>query len=206
MAMSIVIHFSDETVRSMGVPQSEVSGVLLLAAAIKLYEQGALSVEAAAQVASLAPAGFLAKLAQQGAVKDEPRPAPIDPTGVADLIESMSKRPAMYVGSVSLMAISNYLSGYMHAISALGQENPLDGWMRWIELRFGIHHAAWHWTRILLRVYRTDDAALRALPELYREYRKVRAELGVEGIEQKLRETLLARHGQEWFEPEGSSN
>jgi|HubBroStandDraft_4_1064222.scaffolds.fasta_scaffold375211_2 hypothetical protein len=120
----------------------------------------------------------------------------------AELIDSIARRPGMYVGSVSLSAISHFLSGFEFGLAAAGQPDPLDGWMRWIELRHGIFHPAWSWTRILLHAYGDDAAAIAALPELYRAYVRDRATLGVDGIERALREMLLARYGQSWHEPE----
>jgi hypothetical protein len=133
---------------------------------------------------------------------EEVEEQPPDVAGVARVMESLSQHPETYVvGCGSLMGICHYLDGYRHAISALGYRDPLDAWTPWVDLRFGIHHTAWHWTRILLHAYGTDEAAIRALPELYCEYIKARAELGTEGIERRLRETLLERYGEEWFEP-----
>ena len=126
----------------------------------------------------------------------------IDATDLVDLIDSISKRPAMYVGIASISAIGHYLNGFRHALYLVVQPDPLDGWMRWVELRFEIHHPAWHWTRILLHVYGSDEAAIQNLPELCRDYVQARAELGADGIETKLRETLLAQHGRDWHEPD----
>jgi hypothetical protein len=73
--------------------------------------------------------------------------------------------------------------------------------MRWVELRFEIHHPAWHWTRILIHAYGTDALAIAALPTLFRAYLADLATFGVDGIEAKLRATLIARDGREWHEP-----
>ena len=90
----------------------------------------------------------------------------------------------MYVGTSSLRAVSFYLAGYSHAVGDLGEaEAPLDGWMRWVELRFSICHPAWHWTRILEHHFGSSPEAIKALPSLYREFLAKRAEIGLEGIE-----------------------
>ena len=88
----------------------------------------------------------------------------------ANLLDAIARRPAMYVGTCSLPAVTFLLDGYCLAQEDMGKESPLDGWMRWIELRFGICHSAWHWTRILLHVYESDSAAISALPCLFAEF------------------------------------
>jgi hypothetical protein len=100
-----------------------------------------------------------------------------------DLVESLSKRPAMYVGTRSLKAISHYLHGYRHALNDLGcQETMLDGWGRWLELKFMICSPAWHWTRILLHHYGSDESAIHALPSLLSEYLEKLDAVGLKGI------------------------
>jgi len=118
------------------------------------------------------------------------------------LLHSLAKRPAMYVGKCSVRAVSDYLNGYCHALGDVGHvETPLDGWVRWVESRFLISHPAWHWTRILLHVYGSDRAAIEALPQLHEEFLAQRAVLGVKGIEGEHRRRLIAKHGQDCYEP-----
>jgi hypothetical protein len=118
------------------------------------------------------------------------------------LLRSIAKRPAMYVGMCSIRSVSDYLQGYDHALSDAGQsETPLAGWGRWVEGRFLISHPAWHWTRILLHVYGSDQAAIEALPQLHREFLAQREELGIDGIESQHRRRFIAEYGQDWHEP-----
>ncbi|WZO98595.1 hypothetical protein EP7_000175 [Isosphaeraceae bacterium EP7] len=118
------------------------------------------------------------------------------------LLHSIAERPAIYVGNCSIRAVSHYLDGYCDALRDLGHaEKPLDGWMRWVELRFLISNPAWHWTRILLHVYGSDQAAIEALPELHREFLAERAMIGVDGIEALLDQRILEEHGEPWHEP-----
>jgi hypothetical protein len=96
------------------------------------------------------------------------------------LLHSLAKRPATYVGTCSIRAESDYLYGYCHALRDVGRvETPLDGWERWIESRFLILHPAWHWSRVLLHVYGSDQAAFEALTQLHEEFVAQRAALGV---------------------------
>ena len=117
------------------------------------------------------------------------------------LLQSIAERPAMYVGRCSLRAVSAYLDGYNHALGDLGRaELPLSGWGHWVESRFLISHPAWHWTRILLHVYRTDRAAIEALPQLYQEFLAHRAVVGIEGIVDGHARRFIAEYGQDWHE------
>ncbi len=118
------------------------------------------------------------------------------------LLHSIAKRPGMYVGRCSLWSVSHFLHGYDFALMDLGHtETPLDGWGLWVESRFLISHPAWHWTRILLHVYGSDQAAIEALPLLYKEFLAERAALGLKGIEAEHRQRLIGEHGQDWYEP-----
>ena len=69
--------------------------------------------------------------------------------------------------------------------------------MRWVELRLGILHSAWHWTRILLHVYGCDELAIKALPALFREFETERGRIGIEAI--------FAKHEREFAGPLGIS-
>jgi hypothetical protein len=118
------------------------------------------------------------------------------------LLESIAKRPEMWVGECSVRAVRNYLEGYCHASAALcDTETPLDGWGFWLESRFLISHPAWGWTRILLHAYGSDRAAIEAIPQLHREFLAQRAALGVEGIYCERTRRLIAEYGQDWGEP-----
>lgn len=83
------------------------------------------------------------------------------------------------MGTNSLAAVSHYLDGYAHASA---DHELLEGWRIWVELRFGICHPAWHWTRILLHAYGSDGPALAALPQLYDEFVAERQRDGLESI------------------------
>jgi hypothetical protein len=204
---TIVFPLPDEVLTTLGVPADEFAREVRVAAAIKLHAQGRLSVDDAARVAGLAPDGFVKVLERDRLAPAEEPPAPAggrDPTGLLDLIDAISKRPAMFVGSASLTAVSHYIAGYQHAVGALAAPGAptLDGWQRWVELRFEIFHPAWHWTRILLHVFGDDTAAIAALSGLTRDYLRDRTDLGPADMEAKLRAVLLARYGRDFHEPE----
>lgn len=123
-----------------------------------------------------------------------------------NLLNDMVKRPALYVGTGSIRAVSDYLSGYDHAMIDNGmcdpENSPLCGWMRWVELRFLISSPAWHWTRILLHVYGSDREALDALPALYEQFLELRASIGSQGIEAEWKQRFMAEYGEDWHVPE----
>jgi hypothetical protein len=127
-------------------------------------------------------------------------------SGFEVLLQNIAKRPGMYVGKCSIRAVSHYLDGYSHALVDVGHtETPLDGWMRWIESRFLISDPAWHWTRILLHVYGSDQAAIEALPLLHKEFLARRAAIGVRGIEDEQERRLIAKHGTVCYRPSDTS-
>ncbi|MFT3766701.1 MAG: hypothetical protein QM820_14480 [Minicystis sp.] len=162
---------------------------LRVAAAVNLHGRGRLTLEDAARVAGLAPAGFVAvldRLREHAPSQRQEVPRGVEPMGLVELIDSLSKRPGMWVGSSSLADIGHFLNGFRHAVSLMGLPDPLDAWTRWVELRFGVFSPAWHWTRILVHVFGSDEAAIAALPELCRSYLHDRDELGSKGIEAKL--------------------
>jgi hypothetical protein len=123
-----------------------------------------------------------------------------------ELLVAICRRPAMYVGRNSLVDVSIYLSGYFDGLSAAGSSvSPMDGFMRWTEMRFGIFHSAWHWTRILLHEFGSDQACFEVLPTLYDEFVLDRERLGLDGIERETKRRLQERHGQDWWEPESTT-
>lgn len=119
-----------------------------------------------------------------------------------ELLQSIAKRPAMYVGKCCLHSVRNYLDGYDHAYSGLGAgDSPLTGWGHYLESRFLISHPAWGWPRILLHVYGSHRDAIAALPGLYRDFLEMRAAVGVQGIIDAHGPRLIAAHGRDWYEP-----
>lgn len=119
------------------------------------------------------------------------------------LIEAIARRPALYVGTLSLRAIGNYLDGYCHALGDLGLSgNQFFGFKIWLSKKYLIFHAAWHWTRILRHVYQNDETAIQALPDLFAEYLQESKEKNLEQLENDRDEALIAAYGRAWHEPE----
>ena len=109
----------------------------------------------------------------------------------------------MYVGTTSVYAVSNYLSGYQHALlDANENASDLNCFERFIALKFLIWHPGWHWARILLHVYGSDLEAIQALPVLYAEYEATYAAMGMKGIEAELPRRLLEKYGEDSYAPD----
>src|SRR5688572_10766547 len=103
-------------------------------------------------------------------------------TGFQRLLTSISEKPGMYVGTPSLQAVAHFLSGYNLATTDAGKPSPMECWRQWVELNFGISDSAWHWTRILLHSYGSDEAALAALPTLFADFEADRRRVGLDCI------------------------
>jgi hypothetical protein len=118
-----------------------------------------------------------------------------------DMLTAVAAKPALYVGKTSLGAVANFIAGYGHALSDLGQPNPHAVWNRWVELKFLISHPAWHWTRILLHIYGNDRAALDALPTLHAEFRAFVGKYGADDIDAEHYRRFVAAYGTQSHEP-----
>jgi hypothetical protein len=121
----------------------------------------------------------------------------------AMLIDSIARRPAMYVGNTSLRSIGHYLAGYCHALDeAAISTTTFRGFTIWLSERFLIFHSAWHWTRILLHTYQTDEAAIEALPDLFAEYLRTKDGKSLHQLEVDRDKALVTAYGIEWGAPE----
>ena len=100
-----------------------------------------------------------------------------------ELITALFERPGMYVGTPSLWAIAHFLDGYYTALRVYDLDDSLmDGWSQWIELRFNICSPAWHWTMILEHAYGSEAEAIKALPQLFKEFTEQRQQIGSQQI------------------------
>lgn len=121
------------------------------------------------------------------------------------MLQSICRTPAMYVARRSLHRVCIYVDGYDHAVMDMTQcgsmNRPLYGWQWWIEARFLIRHPGWHWTRILLHIYRNDEAAIEVMPTLYDEFLMQREAMGVDGIEKEREQRLIAAYGEDVYAP-----
>jgi hypothetical protein len=116
------------------------------------------------------------------------------------LLEGISKRPAMYVGDISIRDVSNYLTGYAMGRDDAGRPVFAVSWQSWIETKFMISHSAWHWSRILLHKHGNDADAISALPELYKEYVKD-CPADPDELEAIHRKKFMAQYGKDYYSP-----
>lgn len=74
----------------------------------------------------------------------------------------------MFIGSESLYLLHAYLEGFRAARIQSGLCDPFPaGFQMWCEGTYGISHAAWGWPRILHHAYGSEEAAIRAFPDVF---------------------------------------
>lgn len=123
------------------------------------------------------------------------------------IVGQIATRPGMFVGTGALRDVAIYLDAYEQGLTAHSQLAALTpGWNRWIEGQFLIFHPAWHWSRILVHVFGSDETALAALPELYQQFFADLDTLGATGIEKRTEARLVAAYGEPVHEPEDANN
>jgi hypothetical protein len=120
-----------------------------------------------------------------------------------EIVREISARPGMFGGSGKLRDVAIYLAGVEDGI-AHGKAEMLvaPGWNRWVEGRFLIFSPAWHWSRILVYTFGSDQAALTALPALYEEFFADLDSLGADGIEKRATKFLVDKYGERFHEPD----
>lgn len=116
------------------------------------------------------------------------------------LLEEISKRPAMFVGEVSISSISHFLAGYLIGRDDAKNRVMSVSWQAWIEFRFMICHPAWGWPRILLYKYGSDKEAISALPDLYKEFLK-KCPSEPEKLEELRRIKFIEKYGADCYAP-----
>ncbi|MFB6814691.1 hypothetical protein ACFCV8_09100 [Streptomyces sp. NPDC056347] len=114
-----------------------------------------------------------------------------------DLLDRLCRRPAMFTNAHTVESVSVFLTGYFIGV-ADGAPEGLEaagygGWMRWVEVRYGVFHPAWSWARILLHHHDDDRAVLDVLPSLFREFLADRDAYGDAGIEARHQERFRGR-------------
>lgn len=111
-----------------------------------------------------------------------------------ELVDTICKRPGMYVGTESLRDVSIYLYGMENGLtrSASG-ERWMRTWPCWLEGRYMVRHQAQPWPQVLCDLLGSDEAALASLPGLYREFFTDLDALGEAGIEERTLRRFIAR-------------
>lgn len=112
-----------------------------------------------------------------------------------ELIVSISRRPAVWVGTSRLRDVAIFLDGYSSGLASGTGESPLRGWVAWIETKYLISDPAWHWTSILRHVHGSDSAALAALPDLFAQYKSETNGCSDDVLSERHRQAFLEAFG-----------
>ncbi len=118
-----------------------------------------------------------------------------------ELVQSISARPVMWVGSARLRDVALFLDGFCQGIESATGVRPLLGWHTWIETRYLISHPAWHWTAILRHAHGSDSAALAALPSLVAAFESETRGCSTQLLDQRHRDAFLSAFGAEHHAP-----
>ena len=85
-----------------------------------------------------------------------------------------------YIANFSYNALITYIFGYVHAITDLGNNDPLDGLKELVHLKFGAH-CALHWTAILRQYFATDDKqAIELFFTFYEQLKNIKKTQGLD--------------------------
>ncbi len=106
-------------------------------------------------------------------------------------------------GACFTLDISHYLTGYCHGASDFGVTLDFNSrFQLWVESRFGICNAAWNWVRILQHEYGNGDKAIKALPDLYDEFRSQTEQMTYEQLWNMREQQLVEKRGADYWSPD----
>lgn len=89
---------------------------------------------------------------------------------IYNILEQIKEKPGLYIGKKSVLALSHFISGYLHAIHDLTGEYVRFDFQTFTEYKTGISTPAKHWSDILA-VGRTDSEAFDLFFEYLEEYK-----------------------------------
>jgi hypothetical protein len=123
----------------------------------------------------------------------------------APMLEQMCRRPGLYTGQPSFLALACYLEGIEFA--ARPDENSklspsLSDFGLWLMRRYLIYGSFWNWSRIVLHVAGSERDAFDLLPQLYREFEEQYDQMDPNKLLEELRTELMAILGRDWNSPE----
>jgi hypothetical protein len=91
----------------------------------------------------------------------------------SELFEEILKKPALYVGDISIIRIKSFVDGYLHARWETGQKQEDDlyfGFQRFVERR--LHLSTSHsWDRMICFMSSNDVEAFEMANDLWTEYK-----------------------------------
>jgi hypothetical protein len=84
---------------------------------------------------------------------------------VYDLLDVVRRRPGMYIGEPSILALQTFLSGFFLALRSVGADigdgsPPYQDFHDWIAARHGLRESTSGWARILLSAAGSEETAL----------------------------------------------
>lgn len=85
-------------------------------------------------------------------------------------VEHMCQRPGMYFGAASINLCEIYLRGLEHGYELAGKPWLLMPFFGWVIMKCGVHSEAFGFARSLWHKHGSESAALKAVPQLLREY------------------------------------
>ncbi|MFN7137734.1 MAG: hypothetical protein ACK4UN_00165 [Limisphaerales bacterium] len=87
------------------------------------------------------------------------------------VVEQVCAKPGMYIGRTDLFLLVMYFNGYIRGLNDAGtlKRDPFAGLLTLLEHEHGFSHPAWPWWRHYLHDKKTDQEAIRALPQFLRE-------------------------------------
>ena len=114
-------------------------------------------------------------------------------------------RPGLFTGQPSFLALACFLEGIAFAMSWRGGPNAGPRWScfgLWLSHRLLIYGSYWNWSRIVLHVAGSEDAAFELLPKLYREFAEQVDQLDIVRMLEDLKCQLQSKFGHDWNSPD----
>jgi len=121
------------------------------------------------------------------------------------MLEEMSKRPGLYTGQPSFLALACYLEGIEFAARSDDSSKfspSLSTFGLWLMRRYLIQGSYWNWSRIVLHVAGSERDVFILLPQLYREFEERYDQMDSRKVLEELRAELQAKYGRDWNSPE----
>jgi hypothetical protein len=98
-------------------------------------------------------------------------------------VHYLVKRPGMYAQDTSLKSIATHLGGYFQAIMETKGVLLPNAWHYWVSMKYGIWGPAWSWESTILENVQSEEAAIKILPELMKDFLSELILVGTDGIE-----------------------
>ncbi len=96
-----------------------------------------------------------------------------------DLIRNIQKRPAMYLGKVTIANLRTFIAGYSFArrqmqIPQTAQEQEFSGFQTWIQQKYNVAYNQ-TWDQIILFFSKDENTAFEEFFKLFDEFRQTKS-------------------------------